>query len=895
MKHLHFNIEYHTANGDFPEIAYAIDGNEIDFTPLCSTDNQHWHVCIEVPDASKHIRYAYQIKNSQNLLIRTEANSWRMFLFNHRTDVCFFDAWTEQSLSEIYHRSAFEKSIMAPRGGEKLHMDLFTSPCLLLVHALPPAEGMKWAVVGNTRNFGEWNERKARVLQRTGTYEWALPLTREDFEQGVEYKYIMVGADESHPTIWEEGGNRQLIAQPYPQTASAVRQDEMPRIALDLWKGAGCVIPVFSLRSEGSMGVGDFGDLRKMVRWAAETGMKAVQLLPINDTTRSGSWHDSYPYSGISVFALHPLYLDLREWRDCKAFKAAKAQGGALNALPALNYEEAFKLKMTFAHALYKECGAKICASADYKVFVNDNAHWLPAYTAFSALRDFYHTADFRSWPEGTTFCHIEEIEKKHPEIAKARAFYAWLQFLLHRQMLCVHNEARALGVILKGDIPIGISRDSVPAWVDGHLFHFNGQAGAPPDAFATHGQNWGFPTYNWHEMAKDGYQWWRARLQHMEQYFDAYRIDHVLGFFRIWEVPSNQIYGLLGQFRPALPFTQNEIRNWGFQADIEAYSVPRVSDEQMQLFIDETGDANFAAHYFDKDEHGYVLKTTYRSQRKVAQMLPEGKIRQILFDIACEVLFVRDATNSELFHPRVSAQLTQVFQQLSAHDREVFNHLHDNFFYERNNQFWADEAMKKIPAVTQSPDSLSPSLRLYPIGGQGMLACAEDLGMVPASVKGVLDRLRILSLEIQRMPKEYGVRFGNLAHNPYLSVATIATHDMPPLRLWWTENSEQTQAFWHEALHHTSEVPAEATPSVCEEVINQHLQSPSMLCLLALQDWLAISAQLRSPHPEQEQINVPSNPNQYWQYRMHLTIENLIQATGFNNKVRDMIKMAGR
>lgn len=234
---------------------------------------------------------------------------------------------------------------MAPRGGEKLHMDLFTSPCLLLVHALPPAEGMKWAVVGNTRNFGEWNERKARVLQRTGTYEWALPLTREDFEQGVEYKYIMVGADESHPTIWEEGGNRQLIAQPYPQTASAVRQDEMPRIALDLWKGAGCVIPVFSLRSEGSMGVGDFGDLRKMVRWAAETGMKAVQLLPINDTTRSGSWHDSYPYSGISVFALHPLYLDLREWRDCKAFKAAKAQGGALNALPALNYEEAFKLK----------------------------------------------------------------------------------------------------------------------------------------------------------------------------------------------------------------------------------------------------------------------------------------------------------------------------------------------------------------------------------------------------------------------------------------------------------------------------------------------------------------------------------------------------------------------
>ena len=202
---------------------------------------------------------------------------------------------------------------------------------------------------------------------------------------------------------------------------------------------------------------------------------------------------------------------------------------------------------------------------------------------------------------------------------------------------------------------------------------------------------------------------------------------------------------------------------------------------------------------------------------------------------------------------------------------------------------------MKKIPAVTDSSDTCNPSLQLYPIAGKGMLPCAEDLGMVPASVKGVLERLQILSLEIQRMPKAYGVRFGRLSDNPYLSVSTIATHDMPPLRLWWTESTEQAQAFWEQALHHPNNAPTEATPEVCEEVVKQHLQSPSMLCLIALQDWFAISPSLRSKHPEEEQINVPANPNQYWRYRMHITLDELLQSSDFNEKVRALISMSCR
>lgn len=896
MKTLTFHIDYHTRHNEHPELACSIDGGDILYIALQSNDQTHWTATLQVADQSQHIRYAYQIVADDGTLLRVETNTWRLFAFNHRSEVCFCDAWADTCLGQNYHRAAFEQCLMLPRGGEKMHLELFTSPYLLLLHTLPPANGMKWAVVGNTPNMGEWQPQQARIMQRTDTYEWALPLTREDFEQGMEYKYVLVDAKDPAHAQWEEGGNRIISPTPCSPNASIVRQDERPRMSLPQWRGAGCVIPVFSLRSKGSMGIGDFGDLDTMIRWGGDVGMKAIQLLPINDTTRTGSWHDSYPYNGISVFALHPAYLDLREWRGSKAYKVYSALGTELNALSEVDYERAFKLKMDFAHALYKEGGAKVVASAPFKKFCDDNAHWLPAYTTFCTLRDTYHTADFRSWPDDAPKAgELEAYTAKHPDVADSRLFYAWLQYLLHRQMQRAHNTARELGVILKGDIPIGISRDSVPAWADGHLFHFDGQAGAPPDDFAVHGQNWGFPTYNWEVMAQDGYLWWRSRLKHMEQYFDAYRIDHVLGFFRIWEVPSQHIYGLLGQFRPALPYTEAEIHDFGFGGDVQALCVPRVTAETMQKLMTDSENAKLAADYFTKDGEWYVLKEAYRSQRAICRLLPEGKTRQTLLQVVYEVLFIRDATHAHLFHPRVGAQRTWLFDALSEADRQAFNHLHDHFFYERNNQFWADEAMKKVPAVTQSADAQHPVLQLYPLNGNGMLPCAEDLGMVPASVKGVLERLEILSLEIQRMPKAYGVRFGNPLDNSYLSVATIATHDMPPLRLWWQQNGEQSQAFWHEVLHHNGEAPAEATPEVCEEVVKLHLQSPSMLCLLGWQDWLAISPTLRSKHPETEQINVPANPDQYWQYRMHLTLEELIQATGFNDKVRALIAASGR
>lgn len=885
MKTLHFEIRYHTNWGESLEIFYSIDGARTERASLFTDDGELWQTALQTADSARHIRYAYQVSDESGNPVRIEPNNWRLFHFNHRTEVVFCDAWAERSLDTLYHRTAFSQCIMLPRGGDRLHLDHLSAPCLLMLHALPPADGLKWAVVGDGKNWGEWDARNARPLQRSGTYEWSLPLTRLDFLQGVFYKYVLIDPLNPSHVLWEEGGNRQIKAGHIPATASVVRQDELPRIELPAWKGTGCVIPVFSLRSKGSFGIGDFGDLRQFVRWAADTNLKAVQLLPINDTTRNGSWRDSYPYNGISVFALHPIYLDPREWKDTQAYARHLPKAAPLNELPELNYEAAFRLKTDFTRDLFVEIGRQVTKSKDFRAFANGQAQWLNPYARFCAFRDHFGTANFRSWPHKAG---SDEIAA--PDLSAQQLYYQFVQYLLHRQMEAVHAEARERGVLLKGDIPIGISPDSVPAWADGRLFHFDGQAGAPPDDFAVNGQNWGFPTYNWEEMAKDGYRWWRSRLHHMEHYFDAYRIDHVLGFFRIWEVPAAHIYGVLGHFRPAMPYSADEIRDFGFAANPKALCQPLLPAEELEN-TKRTAGEDFEKLYLVKTEGGYAPKPAYRYQREVERLVPEGPARQALLQLLTEVLFVEDPERPGHYHPRVSAQRTRRFAALDGAQQNAFNHLHDHFFYERHNQYWADEAMKKMPVVTRSHDSLTPAISLHPLEGEGMLPCAEDLGMVPASVKGVLDRLRILSLEIQRMPKEYGVRFGNLAHNPYLSVATIATHDMPPFRLWWKENREQTQAFWSNVLGRAGNAPEEATPEVCEEIVSRHIQSPSMLCLLSLQDLLAISPKLRSKRPENEQINVPANPNQYWRYRMHLTIEELIQATDFNEKLRGLIE----
>ena len=596
---------------------------------------------------------------------------------------------------------------------------------------------------------------------------------------------------------------------------------------------AGTLVPVFSLRSRRSFGVGDFGDLRMMIDWAALTGQRLVQILPINDTTLTHTWTDSYPYSCISVFALHPQYMDLSALpalKDAEARRRFEDIRMQLNELSQIDYEEVNRQKLAYLRLLFDQEGKRVLASPEFKAFFAETEQWLVPYAYYCHLRDSVGTADFSQWLGHETWNEADRKSLTNPrsKAYKDVAFWYFVQFLLDTQMKSVHDHAKHRGVLLKGDIPIGVSRQGCDVWMEPRYFHMDGQAGAPPDDFAEDGQNWGFPTYNWDEMIRDNCQWWERRFRNMARYFDAYRIDHVLGFFRIWEIPMPAKSGLLGQFSPALALSAGEILRAGLPSSV-IDAAPRVIDDNPQT---------------------------------------------------ADTLFLRDHRNPELYHPRILAQKTNQFSRLSNWEQQAFNRLYDDYFYRRNNQFWYEQAMKKLPRL---------------VGATDMLCCAEDLGMVPDCVAWVMQELRILSLEIQSMPKDPHVRFGYLDRNPYRSVSTISTHDMATLRQWWDEDWPRTQDYFNNMLHRQGPAPHPLPGWLARDIVMQHLQSPSMLCIISLQDWLAIDEQLRLADADAERINIPANPKHYWRYRMHLNIEDLMANANFTANVRELVARSGR
>ena len=577
------------------------------------------------------------------------------------------------------------------------------------------------------------------------------------------------------------------------------------------WKGAGTAIPVFSLRSAEDFGVGEFYDLKKMVDWAAATGQSILQLLPINDTTMLGTWEDSYPYNPNSTFALHPQFLHLPAVgvKEDEEYKALQAE---LNALDQIDYERVNNTKLAYLRKAFDKTFRKLSATEKYQAFVRKNNDWLLPYAAFCVLRDLNGTPDFSQW-KGYAKYNRKKVAAFCEEHKTDIDFWCFVQYHLDLQLSEVCEYAHSRGVVFKGDLPIGISRTSVDAWIHPELFHMDSQAGAPPDAFSADGQNWGFPTYNWEKMAEDGFAWWKARFAKMAEYFDVFRIDHILGFFRIWEIPLWSKSGLDGYFSPAMPYPAHELENQGF-------------------------------------------------------------------DVRDGGLFIEDPRKTGHYHPRIGAHNSQSYQWLDAYRRAAFDRLYTDFFYYRHNDFWYHTAMQKLPALLDST---------------GMLACGEDLGMIPACVPSVMDGLKILSLEIQRMPKSVHDNFANPAWYPYLSVCTTSTHDMNPIRAWWEEDRQVTQQFYNEMLGGQGDAPYFCEPWICRQILDQHLWSPAMLTVLPLQDWLSMDGALRRSNPNDERINVPANPRHYWRYRMHLTLDQLAAADDFNATLSGMIADSGR
>jgi len=855
---------------------------------LATTDGVLWRAEMQLSIQAEQVTYSYAVVCNEKK-VRTEWKSQphRLAVPTGVKRLVCQDRWRELPSDAYRYTSAFTEAFVRRNRG--------TQPSLegeknLLLRVLAPEvpEGQVLAVLGNQPVLGNWKKGQEVRLTEVEPGEWMLPIDLSKVEGILEYKFLTLDCHTGEQQAWEMRDNRLLAPLPVERGMAWVMQDAEVNLPFAPWRGAGCVMPVFGIRSEKSFGVGDFGDLKRMVDWVALTGQRVLQILPINDTTITNTWTDSYPYNSISIYAFHPMYVDLGALPSLKGRKqreAYEALRQELNALRQVDYERVNQAKRAYLHLLFDQEEKKTLETTDYQGFYEKNVDWLLPYAAFSYLRDQYGTADFRKWKKLSTYSatEVEALCKKGTQSGRAIRFYCWVQYLLHVQLSDACRYARSKGVVVKGDIPIGISRNSVEAWVEPHYFNLNGQAGAPPDAFSTTGQNWGFPTYNWDTMLADGCKWWIRRFWKMAEYFDAYRIDHVLGFFRIWEIPLHSVQGLLGQFSPALPMTVEEIESYGLHWQGEAFTQPYITDEVLyELFAEKASEVRRL--YLDSMGNGrYAMKPEYATQRQVEQAWTTNEdtiLRDGLYTLISDVLFVPDRKTPNTYHPRIGVQNDYAFRQLGDWEKQAFNHLYNDYYYKRHNQFWYEEAMKKLPVL---------------VGATRMLVCAEDLGMVPACVPWVMEALKVLTLEIQTMPKNPQYTFGHLWENPYRSVATISTHDMATLRGWWEEDWERAQKFYNEALYHDGPAPHPMPGWLAEQVVNRHLESPSMLCLLSFQDWLSIDEQRRCPDPDSERINVPANPRHYWRYRMHMSVEQLMAETPLNEKIRGLIKTYGR
>ena len=886
-----FNIEYKAMFGEQIVVNIQTEEGELKL-PLETTDGERWACDWGVDSPEKSYTYYYSVER-EGRAVKTE---WLMI--KHQLDVnarkaavyTLYDHWKAMPEDAFLYSSAFTDCInhqapqeMKPESGSKI--------VRLIVRAPQLRDGERLGVLGADKALGAWDVKKILPMTQHTYNEWVADIDAAHLEGShLEFKFVAF-RNAKNDLLWETSMNR-TVDLPEMKAGELVSYElDQAFFALYNRKLAGTLVPVFSLRTRKSAGIGDFGDLKAMIDFVASTGQKVLQLLPVNDTTITHTWTDSYPYSCISVFAIHPQYANLHalpELKDAKARAEAEKTCAELNALDKIDYEKVNDFKINYLRQIFNQEGGKMMKTAEYKAFFQDTEQWLVPYAQYSYLRDKNGTADFNQWPDHQVWDEAERKALTDPKTAayKNVAFFYFVQFVLDRQMQESHEYAKAKGVILKGDIPIGVNRNGCDVWMEPKYFNLNGQAGAPPDDFSANGQNWGFPTYNWFEMLKDGCQWWNRRFQNMARYFDAYRIDHVLGFFRIWEIPVSSVHGLLGQFAPALAMSREEIESYGLHFQDDRFTRPFITDWVLdRVFHERAGEVK--EMYLDRlDDERYQMKPEVDTQRKVEALFADVTdekelwLRDGLYALISDVLFVRDHTNPGVFHPRISAQLDFIYESLYDNDKAAFNRLYNDYFYRRNNQFWYQEAMKKLPKLVQATR---------------MLVCAEDLGMVPDCVPWVMDELKILSLELQSMPKDPSVKFGHLNRNPYRSVCTISSHDMPTLRMWWDENIQRTQEYYNTMLYRQGPAPHPLPGWLASDIISRHLTSPSMLCILSIQDWLAIDEALRLPDANAERINIPANPKHYWRYRMHLNIEDLAADKRFVQNITEMISQSGR
>lgn len=887
MNSVHFYIKYSTRFGESVHLRLFGKETEPVIIEMKYFSKEMWHVVLTAAELEKISHYNYAVtKTDGEFITETETKRSVQPWLSSTAYLQVIDTWNYTGEYEnAFYTQPFEQTLLKGNIDEPFRKKPETHIAFLIKAPLLAAN-QTLGLLGSSEAFGNWKEKN--IIRSTKMNDWfCFQVESDAFQNYSEYKYVVINNADGEVVCYENEANRTLPAVNYFNITTVIH-DGFVHLPNNSFKGSGIAIPVFSIRTANGLGIGEFCDIKPLVDWSKNIGLKLVQLLPINDTSATFTYKDSYPYAAISAFALHPIYinLELLAGKNISKIKDILDKKEQLNQLAQVDYVEVIHLKWQAFNILFPLVKKGLSKDKAFNEYLNSNAHWLKPYAAFCYLKDKYSTPNFYNWDANNTYSETEVSGYFEPSFADFDKvlIHVWLQYHLHLQLSDAVKYAHDNHIVLKGDIPIGIYRYSADAWFNPALYNMDAQAGAPPDDFAVKGQNWGFPTYNWQKMKEDGFAWWKQRFEQLSLYFDAFRIDHILGFFRIWSIPLHAVEGIMGRFVPCLPVYNYEFRNYHIAFDENRFCNPLITEDILyNLFRQHV---QFAKDTFlDIRGEEYYIRDEFKTQQQVEQWFANQSgldtgIKNGMFDLISNVILFKDDKEENAYHFRINAHDTYSFKYFDDHTRNQIRQLYNDYFYVRQNDFWRKEALEKLPALKEATN---------------MLICGEDLGMVPDSVPGVMRDLGLLSLEIQRMPKDPTQQFFNPANAPYLSVVTPSTHDMSTIREWWQENTNNTQTFYNTQLGRLGQAPYYAEPWICLDILKQHLFSTAMWSIFQIQDLLSIDGDIRCQNPEDERINVPADPNHYWRYRMHLSFEELEKQEGLNNKLNWLIKNSGR
>jgi 4-alpha-glucanotransferase len=641
----------------------------------------------------------------------------------------------------------------------------------------------------------------------------------------------------------------------------------------------GVLVPVGSLRSAKSSGVGEFADLPLLADWCLEAGLDVIQILPVNDTGGETS-----PYSATSAFALHPLYLrvdDVPEVGSVRSEDAGidaelRAMREEIDASPRIRFADVLEQKLDILERVHRARREEIAADAGLARWIEDNP-WVREFAVYRCIKDRQGKRSWVDWNDlrNPSFADIEALWHE-PSLQDELTFHCWVQYNAESQLRAAAAAVSERGVYLKGDLPILMAEDSADVWAHREIFKPELRAGAPPDMFSHLGQNWGLPIYDWDVLASNDYDWWRRRLDQADGFYHAFRIDHVLGFFRIWAVPAEDEAGTMGYFHPSYLLTSEHLAESGFdESRVRWLAEPHIPGKRLRDTLGE-----HAAQVIEcclealEDEELYVFAEGFRERDLLALDLPEEP-KESLRGWYHDRALIR--VSSDRYAPAWKMRDASSYLSLDGEEKQRLDELvaHATRISE---EMWEEQGRRILSLVN---------------GSAAMLPCAEDLGVVPESVPRVLSDLGILGLRIPRWTRRWdepGQPYIPLKRYPYLTVCAPSVHDTSTLREWW-EREDGVDEFWS-ALGLEGERPTELTPELAGTVISRILDTNSAICMFQIQDFFALSEDLRSADPADERVNIPGTKTEFnWSYRLPVDIESLIDETSLNTRIRDLVE----